>query len=81
MATPDGNVGLVPNVGIVVGSRTTPVIDPGQSSSRPLRMPVSAQSECKFVDVHDLLTQAIVFSHQKAGSMRGRAYWLLAYPS
>src|SRR6186997_2807612 len=26
---PDGNVGLVPNVGIVVGSRATLVIDPG----------------------------------------------------
>ena len=26
---PDGNVGLVPNVGIVVGSRGTLVIDPG----------------------------------------------------
>jgi len=28
-AIPDGNVGLVPNVGIVVGSRATLVIDPG----------------------------------------------------
>ena len=28
-AIPDGNVGLVPNVGIVVGSRGTLVIDPG----------------------------------------------------
>ena len=26
---PDGNVGLVPNVGIIVGSRATLVIDPG----------------------------------------------------
>src|SRR6186997_1689656 len=26
---PDGNVGLVPNVGIIVGSRGTLVIDPG----------------------------------------------------
>jgi glyoxylase-like metal-dependent hydrolase (beta-lactamase superfamily II) len=26
---PDGNVGLVPNVGIVVGNRATLVIDPG----------------------------------------------------
>lgn len=28
-AIPDGNVGLVPNVGIIVGSRATLVIDPG----------------------------------------------------
>lgn len=28
-AIPDGNVGMVPNVGIVVGSRATLVIDPG----------------------------------------------------
>src|SRR5512145_2967113 len=26
---PDGNVGLVPNVGIIVGARATLVIDPG----------------------------------------------------
>jgi hypothetical protein len=42
---PDGNVGLVPNVGIVVGSRATLVIDPGLDSFLRAKFP-DAQVTC-----------------------------------
>jgi hypothetical protein len=38
---PDGNVGLVPNVGIVFGSRATLVIDPGLDSFLRAKSPMA----------------------------------------
>ena len=54
---PDGNVGLVPNVGIVVGSRATLVIDPGLGRSNGERVlrevaKVSRNSELYVVSTH-----------------------------
>ena len=40
---PDGNVGLVPNVGIVVGTRATLVIDPGLASAMARRCCVKSR--------------------------------------
>jgi hypothetical protein len=67
---PDGNVGLVPNVGIVVGSRATLVIDPGLDAFLRAKFP-DAKVTCSATPEYagTIERQASTIGRRRAQSM------------